>query len=986
MSLRQNLLLVASLFIAFAAVAEESSLEARFRNDVEILASDRMEGRGLGTKGIDLAADWIEARLESMGLEPGFGKSYRQPFPVKTGVELKGANRIAGLEASDWIPLGFSSSGPVRGEIAFVGYGIEAPPVGYRELEGLDLKGKVVLMLRYEPQERDEASPFNGSRPSRWSALRYRVLQARERGATAVIFATGPLQDEESDRLPALKNDGPESPAGIPVIQVKSTVAQRWMKGTGIDLLEFQKSVDRDLTPRSKASTGVTIDGIVSLESRFAEAVNLSGIIPGRGPLADEVVVIGAHYDHLGYGGEGSMKPNVKEIHNGADDNASGTVAAMLAVARMLPELIKHENRRTVAVVLFAAEEVGLAGSAYFVGKPPFPIGRVAAMVNLDMVGRLRDDSLVAFGVESAPQWSDLVTAASTNMNLKITTRGDGYGPSDHASFYGAQVPVLHLFTGTHEEYHAPEDDPETINAEGGARITLFTAALGMQLAMLEEKPQYARTSAAPVMEGDSRGYGAYLGTVPDFSSMEAEGGGVLLSDVRAGGPADRAGIRGGDRIVRMAGTRIENLYDMTFALQDHKPGDTIDVVVIRDGQELTLRATLTDRRAPAAPAPQAAAPTAPAHAAPAVAPSAAPSPHAAAVSPHTTAQEPAKKEPSFYDRRPGEDFVIVAGKPFDSTHELERHFRDIRQLTFRGENAEAYFSPDGTKLIYQATLEEGGCDQQYILDLATGENTLVSSGRGRTTCGYFDFPEADRIIYASTESGGAECPPPPDRSQGYTWPVYETFELWEANVDGSNARRLTNSPGYDAEATWCHRGGKFVFTSVRDGDLDLYEMNEAGDVKRLTDTPGYDGGAFYSPDCSEIVFRASRPTGEKLAEYQALLRQGLVRPSEMELFVMNADGSQQRQITFNGAANFGPYFHPDGNRIIYSSNAGASVREFDLWMISKEGGEPQQVTFTPGFDGFPQFSPDGKWFVWASNRADPGGSQTNLFIARWVE
>jgi Tol biopolymer transport system component len=346
----------------------------------------------------------------------------------------------------------------------------------------------------------------------------------------------------------------------------------------------------------------------------------------------------------------------------------------------------------------------------------------------------------------------------------------------------------------------------------------------------------------------------------------------------------------------------------------------------------------------------------------------------------------PERPGAAFFANRPGRGFAVGAGKPFPAAVEGERHLADVRQLTFGGENAEAYWSPDGRSLIFQATPPGAKCDQQFTLDLATGAVRRVSSGKGRTTCGYYDYPEADRIVYASTEAAGEACPAPPDRSRGYVWPVDPGFDIFESAVDGSGAKRLTTAPGYDAEATWCPRGGKLVFTSSRDGDLDLYEMDEAGATRRLTNTPGYDGGAFYSPDCSEIVWRASRPDGAALEEYRQLLAQGLVRPSQMELFVMGADGRNPRQITRNGAANFCPYFHPDGTRIIYSSNAGANPREFDLYMVSKEGGEPERLTFAPGFDGFPVFSPDGEWLVFASNRADPASHSTNLFLARWVE
>jgi Tol biopolymer transport system component len=951
------------------AADDRARLADRFARDVAVLASDSMEGRGLGTAGLGRAADWIERRLRSAQLRPAFGGSYRQAVTVKTGVTREPGNRLGGVAEADWVPLGLATSGAFSGELAFVGYGIEAPSVGYRELEGLDLKGKVALALRYEPQERDDGSPFAGRRPSRWSSLRYKVHQLRERGAAAVVFVTGPLQDEE-DRLPALRNDGPESPAGLPVLQVRRQVAERWLAQAGIDLRRFQEDVDRDLRPRSVAATGVRVSGRVALKPAFARAENVAGLIPGRGALASEVVVLGAHFDHLGFGGPGSLRPNQRAVHNGADDNASGTVATLLAAERLRDGLAGVPSHRTVVVALFTAEEVGLAGSARFVEAPPVPLSRVVAMINLDMVGRLREDRLMAFGVDSAPEWRAVVDAVAAAEGMAIAASGDGYGPSDQTSFYAAGVPVLHFFTGTHDAYHSPDDDPATLNAAGAARVVAVTADLAARLARGDATPVYARTSSPPARDGDSRGYGAYLGTVPDMSAMSGASGGVLLSDVRPGSPADRAGLRKGDRIVQMAGTRIDNLHDMTFALQDHRPGETIDVIVEREGQRVTLRATLGSRSAPAAPA----APAVPAPVSPG------PNPHGASA-PSTAGDA----KTSFYEGRPGRPFTVSAGKPFPS-RDGEPHLADVRQLTFAGENAEAYFSPDGRKLVFQATTTAGGCDQEYVLDLGTGDLQRVSTGKGRTTCGYFDWPEADRIVYASTESAGDACPTPPDRSQGYVWPVDPNFELYEVPPEGGPARRLTDSPGYDAEATWCHRGGRLVFTSSRDGDLELYEMDEAGAVRRLTQAPGYDGGAFYNADCTEIVWRASRPQGEALEDYKRLLARGLVRPSQMELFVAKADGSEAKQITSNGAANFCPYFHPDGRRIIYSSNAGASPREFDLYLVDKAGGTPERVTAAEGFDGFPVFSPDGTLLVWASNRADPGGRSTNLFVARWVE
>ena len=913
------------IVLTLAVLLATATPADHYKADITTLASEQMEGRGIGTKGIGLAADFIEARLKSLGLKPAFGKSYRQPFDVKTGVALGDGNRLAGIADADWTPLGMSSSGAFKGELAFVGYGISAPPLQYDDYAGIDLKNKVALMLRYEPQEKDDKSVFDGRKPSRWSAMRYKILQARERGAAAVIFITGPAQADEKDRLPVLKNDGPESPAGIPVIQVKTSVAKQW----GIDLDQFQKDVDADLKPRSRVLP-VTIDGNVAVKNTFAQTANIAGIIPGSGKLANEIVVLGAHYDHLGYGGQGSMKPNVRAIHYGADDNASGTIAVLHAAERLRD--LKGDHR-TILVVLFSAEEVGLGGSSWLVDHLPVPLDKIVAMVNLDMVGNLQNDELVALGADSAPQWRALLDASATAEHLKVTSRGDGYGPSDQTAFYAKRIPVLHFFTGAHDRYHTPEDTADKINYAGAVKVVALTTDVVEAVAKGEVNPTYARLAIAPAMEGDSRGYGAYLGTVPDYKAMEAETGGVLLADVRAGGPADKAGIRGGDRIVEMAGTRIENLYDMTYALQDHKPGDTIDVIVVRNNERTTLRATLGSR-SPAAP--------------------------------------------------PAPDFK--AGKPFEKTFEGEKHLKNVRQLTFGGENAEAYWSPDGTKLIYQATVRGASCDQEYTMDLVSGETKLVSSGKGRTTCGYYTYPKGDRIIYSSTEAAGPDCPPAPDRSHGYVWAVYSSYDIYEANPDGSNAHRITTSAGYDAESTWCAKGGKFIFTSDREGDLDLYEMDESGKVKRLTNLPGYDGGAFYNADCSQIVWRGDHPTGAALDEYRALLAKSLVRPTKMELYIANADGSNMKQLTQTGAANFCPYFSPDGKSIIYSSNAGdPKGREFDVYLISTSGGTPERITTAAGFDGFPMFSPNGKYLVWASNRADPDSHETNLFLAEWV-
>ena len=315
-----------------------------------------------------------------------------------------------------------------------------------------------------------------------------------------------------------------------------------------------------------------------------------------------------------------------------------------------------------------------------------------------------------------------------------------------------------------------------------------------------------------------------------------------------------------------------------------------------------------------------------------------------------------------------------------------ERHFANLWQLTFGGQNAEAYWSSDGTKLILQVTDGAWPCDQQYVLDLRTGKRTLVSTGRGRTTCGYF-YDRDRRVVYASTHAEVDTCPPAPDMSQGYAWALYPSFELWTANADGSDARRLTNHPGYDAEATMSPDGAWMVFTRKHDGDVDLYKMRPDGrDLVRLTDQPGYDGGAFFSHDGKRIVWRTHRTDDSTAnATFRRLLALDLVKPSRMDLWVMNADGSGQRRITDKPGASFAPYFTPDDKAILYSSNwHNPRGRDFDLWMVPVEGGEPQPVTRDPDFDGFPMFSPDGRWLVFCSNRGGKVVGETNVFLAEW--
>ncbi|MBU1319422.1 MAG: hypothetical protein KKH67_09540 [candidate division Zixibacteria bacterium] len=318
------------------------------------------------------------------------------------------------------------------------------------------------------------------------------------------------------------------------------------------------------------------------------------------------------------------------------------------------------------------------------------------------------------------------------------------------------------------------------------------------------------------------------------------------------------------------------------------------------------------------------------------------------------------------------------------------RHLANVRQLTFGRENAEAYFSYNGDEIIFQATRDTFQCDQIFTMNADGSDITLVSTGKGRTTCAFIQ-PDGKKIIYSSTHLSSHDCPPPADMSKGYVWALYPGFDIFQADLDGANLVNLTNSPRYDAEAVYSPNGSMIAFTSLRSGDLEIYTMKPDGsDVRRLTDSPGYDGGPFFSRDSKRIVYRASRPeTDAEIEDYRNLLDQDMIRPGKLEIFVMDADGSNRRQITNNGAANFAPYFHPDGKRIIFCSNLADTVaprRNFDLFMVNDDGSGLERITYNSTFDGFPMFSHDGKKLLFCSNRHNDKPGETNVFMADWID
>ena len=599
-----------ALACASSPVLPVANNEECFREVVHTLADDDMEGRGIGTRGLEAAGRYLEQLYRQLDLEAVASQerapTYYQTFLATTGVTAGAGNRLRWQRDPDpsphtvefgeaFRPFGFSSSGAFEGDVVFVGYGIVAEPLGYDDYAQVDVSGKIALAMRYEPGEADPSSPFDGKRPSRFSDLRYKALKAREAGAAALIFVSPP--GDEDDRLPRINRSDSVSDAGIPVVQVERDIVERWFESAAMDFGALYTAIDADYQPRSRLLPGLRVSGETHIQTSQTSLDNIIGLLPGRGDLAEETVVVGAHFDHLGFGGACSLAPDRSDVHNGADDNASGVAVMVCGVANAIERISALDGaRRTLVVIGFSGEESGLLGSNHYVRNPVRPIDNTVAMVNLDMVGRLRDQQLHAMGADSSPDWRSILEPIAKRHDFNLAAGGDGYGPSDQMSFYAAGVPVVHLFTGSHSQYHTPEDDIENINYEGGARITRFLSDSLMALLYGEQRLTYQSSSHGPMMAGDSRGFGAYLGSVPDYADMMSREGGVLLSSVRHGGPADQAGIAGGDRIIEMAGTPIHNLHDMTFVLRDHRPGQIIEIVLVRQGTPKIVRATLGQR------------------------------------------------------------------------------------------------------------------------------------------------------------------------------------------------------------------------------------------------------------------------------------------------------------------------------------------------------------------------------------------------------
>jgi Tol biopolymer transport system component len=568
--------------------------EADLRGQIEFLASDALEGRMTGSRGARQAADFIAGELKQAGLNP-LGQDWFQTFEFTAGVKVltnrnqleikSGARTQTFAVEKNFRPLSFTDTGSATGSVVFAGYGLVVPGKdGYDSYAGLDVSNKIVLALRYVPEA---VEPKRRQELNRYAGLRYKAMNARERGAKAILFVTGP-NSPNAGELIGLNFDSSLSGSGILAMSVSSNVTDALLGPSGKTLQQLQTDLDSE---NPHAQGGFQISNLTVAASTAVEQVrqadrNVLGSIPGR---SGKYIVVGGHYDHLGYGEAGAMGHAGEEhvIHNGADDNASG-VAAILELAAAF----SAERNRLEHGLLFAfwsGEEIGLIGSSSFAERPPVPISNIVAYINFDMVGRLRENKLNVQGLGSSGDWKRLLEKLNVAAGFNLVLQDDPYLPTDVTSFYPRGIPVLSFFTGSHEDYHRPTDDAPKIDYTGLQRITFFSQRLLAELARTNGQPAYVKVARSDAPSGSRENLRAYLGTIPDYATEVA---GVKLSGVRGGSPAEKAGLKGGDVIVEFAGQKIKNIYDYTYALDAVKIGQPVEVVVQREGMPVRLKVT----------------------------------------------------------------------------------------------------------------------------------------------------------------------------------------------------------------------------------------------------------------------------------------------------------------------------------------------------------------------------------------------------------
>ena len=576
----------------------------RYLNDVKLLTEPKMEGRGDGSKGLARAEQVLEARYKSLGLEPAGSHGYFQPFAVTTGAKLKGKNRLVFENGKnntdlklerDYVPLSFSRSAGETAPLVFAGFGITAPEFDYDDYAGMEVKDKFVVVLRYEPK--GFVAKTMSASLTRHAGIVTKAINARNHGAKGLILVNGQLNEGEEDVLTRFGSvSGPED-VGILLVQVKNTAADEWFRAAGKSLQQVQFAINTNTKPASFAfPDSMQVSLAVAIENTRTTVNNVLAYMPGK---TDEYVVLGAHYDHLGRGTFDSLAPSqIGQIHPGADDNASGT-AGLLELARVLSPL-KGQLDRGILFASFAGEELGLLGSAAWVKDPTKPLDKAVAMLNMDMIGRIRDNKVYVGGVGTGSDFQKILEQARGDSPLKFEISPGGYSSSDHTSFVMKRIPVLFFFSGLHSDYHKPSDTWDKINSGSAAMLVNIVARAAVELASEPGKPTFVEViennphAGLPVSGSGGGGYGPYFGSIPDFGQTE---NGVRFSDVKPGSPAAKAGLRAGDVLIQFASKPVKNLYDFTDALRSSKVGDVVPVTVLRDGKELKVEVKLEQRK-----------------------------------------------------------------------------------------------------------------------------------------------------------------------------------------------------------------------------------------------------------------------------------------------------------------------------------------------------------------------------------------------------
>ena len=560
------------------------------------LASDAMKGRFTGSPEERKAGEYIKSEFQLYGLKPAFNGSWFQEFPFIEKVEMTKQNSLAlnikgkkqSLKAAkDFTTVAYSGNGKASGELVFAGYGISAPKLNYDDYAGIDVKGKIVVVMRYHPEHDSSRSEFD-----KYASFRNKATVAKEKGANAILLVNGFVPKNDDDPLMDLRYDGAPAMKDISVQHVKRNFVDDLFKAEGLSFAEAQKQIDDSKKPssflfkNSKASLSTEVKEIEK------KGRNVAGMIEGSDPvLKNEFIVIGGHYDHLGIDQlkESSMdKSKEKKIHNGADDNASGATG-VLEVAEKLASM-EGLLKRTIIFAAFSGEELGILGSTYMTNNFPVDIKNVAAMLNMDMIGRLNEEnSLTIIGSGTASMWKELLNQKNS-YGFKLGMSDGGSGGSDHQAFSNKNIPVLFFFTGTHSDYHKSTDDAERINFEGEAKVANYVFDIALSLDKLDKRPVYVKVEEPAARAGGGGRTRVSVGTVPEFGY---NGNGYKLSGTTEGSPAAKAGMKAGDIIIKFGPKTVGNIYDFMYAVQDYKAGDKVDIVALRDGKEMTFNVEL---------------------------------------------------------------------------------------------------------------------------------------------------------------------------------------------------------------------------------------------------------------------------------------------------------------------------------------------------------------------------------------------------------